>query len=90
VSIRKNVEEEMHIDEVTTAQITIVVSSGDFCCYSSFFLRPVQWSTLRAKFENEGLRWLAERRITGELLEYDMKHVWLPFQRQATIDLNRM
>ena len=55
VSIRKNVDLEKYIDEVTTAQMTMV-GNVMMVFVASLFLRPVQyWSTFRAKFENEGL-----------------------------------
>ncbi len=61
MSIRKNVDFVKYFDEVTTAQITIVGIVMRFLLFGSTkVLRP---STLRAKFEDEGLTWLAGRII---------------------------
>jgi hypothetical protein len=61
VSIRKNVDLVKHVDEVTMAQITIVRIVMRFLLFR-FVPRPMQqWSTVRAKFENKGLSWSADR-----------------------------
>ena len=61
VSIRPNVDQNECIDEVTTAQTTIV-GNVMMVFVVSLFVRTVQyWSTLRAKFVNEGLSWSADR-----------------------------
>ena len=61
MSSRKNVDLEKYIDEVTTAGITIV-GNEMIKFVVSLFLRPIKyWSTFRAKFENEGLRWSTDR-----------------------------
>ena len=62
VSIRKNVDLEKCVDEVTTAQMTIVGNDDVFFVVSLLVPRTMQyWSTFRAKFDNEDLSWLADR-----------------------------